>query len=368
MEVSIDRLAQEEGMMRKVLDFLPYPFLVSQLKEGHWHNTFVNQNFSREIGYTIEEMPTINEWFEFAYPDSEYRQKVKEGWSIRLVTAEEKGNDSIFMQVLIRTRDFGDRWYEVKSLIADELQMVAFIDIHKAKLQEENLTELNKNRDRILSILSHDLRGPVANLYSLSKMALSQHISKEEFTKMMATLNGKALQTIEFLNTTLEWSRSNFNTIKITLDEIPLKKLADEVSSLYETQYQSKNITLSVLVEPTLTVKADREILTTVLRNLISNAIKFTTENGLIEIRACLTPMFASLEVKDNGIGMSENKIKEIKTSQYSSELGTGGEKGLGIGILLCQNLLDRLGGKLDIESEPNKGTTMKILIKNQIE
>lgn len=364
MSIRLGRMLISEEALQKILDFLPYPFLVSRMKNEVSHVAYINHKFIEEIGYPISEVPTIVEWFQLAYPDPEYRKYVEEGWVSRLQEAKELGADSVFMQVRIHTKHNKDRWYEVKASVS-EPQMVAFIDIHSGKSREEDLKILSQNRDRVLSILGHDLRGPINHLYSLSRMASKQQISQDEFTKMVADVNDKALQSMEFLSTTLTWARSNFDVIQIKNEEIRMKPLADEVVQIYKPSYSAKNIQMIISIDPSYMIKADREVIVTVLRNLISNAIKFTDHNGRIEIIGDRSGNEKLIIVKDSGIGMDSSTATRILSHNYSSSVGTHGEKGLGIGIMLCNDLLKRMGASLQVESELRKGTAMKIVINS---
>ncbi|MBS1680110.1 MAG: HAMP domain-containing histidine kinase [Bacteroidetes bacterium] len=362
MDIQLGRLIVSGDTLQRILDFLPYPFAVARLKKGVWTNAYVNKRFVDEIGYSIKEVPTINKWFELAYPDIEYRKQVEAEWSSKTEEANASGQNSISVQALIRTKHFNNRWYEVKASL-DDPQMIAFIDIHASKSQEENLKMLNQNRDRVLSVLGHDLRGPMGQLYSLSRMASKQQVTQEEFMKLIANVNDKATQSMEFLATTLTWAKSNFDAIRVKREEIELRPVAEEVIQIYEANCSDKNIRMILSVDPTFTVKADREIIVTVLRNLLSNAIKFTNEQGSIEVAAARNNSVKSIIVRDTGIGMDASTAKRILSSNYSSSVGTAGEKGLGIGIMLCNDLLKRMGATLRIESELGKGTLMEIVL-----
>jgi Signal transduction histidine kinase len=299
-----------------------------------------------------------------AYPDPKYREEVEDAWYEQLRKARLEGEDSVVLQVLIHTKNLGDRWYEVKSSIADPIQMVAFIDIHQVKSQEENLKRLNENRDRILSILGHDLRGPISHLHALSKMALNKQISHDDFAKMIREVNVKAFQTNEFLSTSLAWAKSNFDAIQIRYETVPLKNLVDELLLLYSDIIENKKVKVRIDITPEFTLKADREIMITILRNLFSNALKFSYEGGTITIGAHADGKTTIVEVSDQGMGMDAQKVESISKNQYSSGIGTYGEKGLGIGIMLCKDLLNRMNAELKVESTAGVGTTMKIVVR----
>ena len=358
MSIRLGRHVVNEPTLQSILDFLPYPFIVSECRNGARLNSFVNKKFLEEIGYAPEEMPTIEEWFGLAYPDPEYRLEVKTQWDERIHEARLNGKDSVSLQVQIRNKKGENRWYEVTAS-TNEPQMVAFADIHEVKTREEKLRRLNENRDRILSVLGHDLRGPITHMHILSKMAMSNQISQEDFSKMMAEVNFKAFQTMEFLNTTVVWAKSNFNAIKINLEPVDLQKLIYDVSNLYSQLLELKNVKVTQQLDVNGLV-SDKEILTTVVRNLISNAIKFSLEKGEIIVNTHSLPQDGCrISVTDFGMGMSPEKIKQIESLHYQSSIGTFGEKGLGIGLMLSAELLLKLDSKLKFVSKLDSGTTV---------
>jgi len=362
MSITIGRIIIGDEALHKILDFLPYPFLVAREINGVLHHVYINQKFRDEIGYTIEEIPTMVEWFKFAYPNLDYRKQVEENWSLRVKASESSGLGSVSMQTRVHTKISGDRWYEIKSSL-DNPHMVAFIDIHANKSREESLKVMNSNHDRVLSILGHDLRVPINQLYSLSEMALKEQITKEEFSQVVANVNASALQSMEFLSTTLTWAKSNFDVIGIKITMLNIKTIAEEVVGLYQAVYVGKNLRMSFSISPDSKLEADREIIITVLRNFVSNAIKFTKPHGSVEVKAYETTSEKIIEVNDSGIGMDEMTMKRILSSDYASSIGTQGEKGLGIGIMLCNDLLKRMNSTLKIDSTLGKGTSMKIVI-----
>jgi signal transduction histidine kinase len=367
VSVNLNRLNIEKEALKRVLNFLPYPFLVSEVNQGRRRNIFVNEKFIDEIGYTCEEMPTIDDWFDLAYPDEIYRNEIKEEWNSRSTQAIIEGKDSVFLQAKVQTKTKGVRWYEVKSSVSGSISLVAFVDIHENKAREEDLSRTNRNKDRILSILGHDLRGPLRNLQALSAMMLKQNLTREEFLSMVKSVNEKAFQSLEFLDTTLIWTKSNFDKISIQIEKLSPRALVESILPVYQNLFDNKKITISLDIDASTNIYSDIEILTIVIRNLISNALKFTGERGVITISAKQEGDFFIISVKDTGVGMDVETIHKIIDEHYSSK-GTHQESGLGLGLKLCKELLKQIGSILEIESEKNKGTTMKIKLKNNIE
>lgn len=360
---SLGQLIANEHTLQRILDFLPYPFLVSRNSLEGWHNLQVNQKFIQEIGYVAEEIPTLNEWFQLAYPDPTYRAEVEEEWNKRVAQALLHGDDAVTMQALISTKNIGRKWYEVKASMSEDMQMVAFIDINEVRVREENLRQMNENRDRILSILGHDLRGPISNLHVLSKMLINNQVTKEEFIHMIGGINSKAFKTMEFLSTTLAWAKSNFDTFAVRREKVDVKEIFSNVVSLYADMIAEKNISIQPELLPPSSVFSDREIITTLVRNLLSNAIKFSHPGGSVALRAYQDKDSLFIEVEDEGTGIEAAKIAELFSNKSFSLQGTQGEKGLGIGLSLCKDLMRRVGGELQIESTVGKGTLARMIL-----
>ncbi|RAW00950.1 sensor histidine kinase [Pseudochryseolinea flava] len=361
MSIQLGQWTIDKLTLNRVLDFLPYPFLISERRENTIHNIFVNKKFVEEIGYNIEEMETIHDWFRVAYPDPEYRRKIFEEWKQLVETATEK-DQSIYIRALIQTKKHGKKWYEVKSSFSENIRLVAFVSIHDEMLKEEELLRINENKNRTLAILSHDLRGPITNLHALSQLALNKHLTQEEFLATVQNVQEKTFQVLEFLDTTLHWTRTNFDNITLCFDPIDLHAVIHKILRVYENSYSLKNLKVSTNLADYPPIASDHEIVVIVLRNLISNAIKFTPDGGTMVVHTGTENGQAFLAVEDTGMGMSELVINKIFSEELQSQNGTRQEKGLGIGLRLCGELLKKIGAAISMKSEIGKGTCAKIL------
>jgi signal transduction histidine kinase len=321
----------------------------------------VNQRFIDEIGYDCTEMPTIAEWYELAYPDPFYRKAIINEWNERLTSARTNGHDSVTMNVVITTRNNGELWYEVKSSIGEPFNLVAFVNIQEIMSREKKLQELSDIQNKVLSILAHDVRIPVSNLFVLSKFLLQGDMSMAEFLSKIQMIYEKSSQVLEFIDTTLLWTKSNFDNLAVTTEKVDLHEVAEQVLSLYHALHTSKNISVQIDCGLDRIRETDRNIITVILRNLISNAIKFTPDNGKIRVIIETPPSGFAIHIKDTGIGMSPETIEQIHFEQYKSTMGTRDEKGLGIGLRLCKHLTKRLGGQLQINSLAGNGTAVSV-------
>lgn len=340
-----------------VADFLPYPFIIAEVIDNVHHNTYLNEKFLEEIGYSLEEIPTIEAWYEKAYPDSDYMNKVITDWDNEQLLSQQKGKVFVKNKSYVTCKNGAKRWYEVKASVINKIHVVAFIDLDKEIKFQEELKNINANNDRMLSILGHDLRSPVANLMTISSMAKNTDISNSEFISLIGMVNDQSNQVLELLDNTFHWAKLNFNSIKLDVEIINFDQLLKSILAIYKSSYENKNIAISVDVSQLKTIIADVEVITIIIRNLLSNAIKFTPQSGQILIESTENELI----IKDNGIGMSPETIQDILHNNNFSRKGTDNEKGTGIGLQLVVNLAEKCNCKLSIESQENMGTTMRI-------
>jgi signal transduction histidine kinase len=222
------------------------------------------------------------------------------------------------------------------------------------------LVEIVSTNGKFLSIIAHDLRSPFSSIISileLLKLSLKE-FNKDEIAKYVDIVYNSANNTLILLDNLLVWAVSlnkekNFKPVKINLCNL----LREEIDSL-KTLANQKQITLKHSINPDLNVAADIQMVKTILRNLISNAIKFTNINGEIIVNATELKQFVKVEVKDNGIGISaENQKKLFQIDAFHSTPGTHDERGTGLGLLLCKEFVELHGGNILIDSEAGKGS-----------
>ena len=363
MEFDLENFQVEKGSIVKILDFLPYPFLLAEERNFVFNNTFVNKKFIEEIGYTCDDIPTINDWFDKAYPDTEYRNQIKAGWTKIANKAIAEGKDSLMMQAKITTKFNKENWYEVKSSIRGNVQFVAFININEALEREQELKRINENKNKILSILGHDLRAPIANINTLTEFALSASMGEEEFFIYLNKLQDITKNTLDFLETTLIWTKNNFEKLVVKHDKIPLYDTIQKIITLYKDTLDKKKIYLQIAVNKNDVITSDIEILRIVLRNLISNSIKFTPEGGNIAINSTDSEREYYIKIKDNGIGMKKELLNMILEDKFDFGKTPSNHGGYGLGLRLCKDVLHSIGGRLDIVSSHQTGTDVTIIL-----
>lgn len=227
--------------------------------------------------------------------------------------------------------------------------------------QNAKLQELNATKDKFFSIISHDLKGPLNSLTSFSGLLINHtdSLSKDEI-KMLAKDLDKSLKNLfALLENLLEWSRSQTGNIEFKPEAFDIAGLLKQNQELLQQQAQNKKISILLQGESNLTINAHRNSINTVVRNLISNAIKFTPAEGTITLKTSTADNKVLVSVSDTGVGMSKevmDKLFRIDTKHTTK--GTADEKGTGLGLILCKEFIEKNGGKIWVESVVNKGST----------
>ncbi len=230
------------------------------------------------------------------------------------------------------------------------------------------LKELNSTKDKFFSIIAHDLKNPLGTFTNVTKMLyeMPEDFSKDERQEFMKLMKDSADNVYALLENLLEWSRSQRGSISFNPVEVNLYDIVRITNSILHSSAHSKIINLENKIPVNYNIFVDPNLITTVIRNLVSNSIKFTHENGTIEIGVGDDTSDDSIliYVKDTGIGMSDKiKNKLFKIEENVTSLGTFGEKGTGLGLILCKEFVEKHGGKIWVESELEKGSTFWIKI-----
>ena len=245
------------------------------------------------------------------------------------------------------------------------------IESHTKEIEEKNkeLLEINEAKEKIFSIVAHDLRSPFNTMINFTAILKEDYsdLSDNERMELISNLNETVIKTYELVENLLNLSASRTGKISFNPEVIELAKITDKTIALSNSQAIKKGIVIHNSVNPSCKVSADKNMLEIIIRNLVNNAIKYCNPNGQIEISTFGNDHTLFVAVEDNGIGMNEETVALIfNVNVIRSKRGTKGEKGTGLGLGLCKEFVEKHGGKIWVESELGKGSKFIFSIPTQ--
>ncbi|MDW3192355.1 MAG: tetratricopeptide repeat protein [Cytophagales bacterium] len=230
--------------------------------------------------------------------------------------------------------------------------------------QKTKLEELNQTKDRFFSIISHDLRGPVNAFHGVSRMIkfFVQQKQMGQLEELAEDIDQSVDRLSSLLDNLLNWAVQQQGNFPYVPEKLDIHAIADDLVKTFSTMATSKNIALVAEVEEGTEAWADRNTTMTIIRNLVSNALKFTPHEGEVKIKADVDDESILIQVLDNGVGIPAEKLNDLfKLQAKKSTWGTDGEKGLGLGLQLVYDFVALNKGKINVESTPDQGTTFSV-------
>lgn len=342
---------------------------------------WANKGFETRFGCTMEEFTS------------------KRGNNLRTNSSKEQINE--ILDELIKSgktytytsrtqdRNSNDAWYltnitpilsedgEISSmfLIDSDITAVKKADLqikqqkYELESQRDQLKNLNASKDRLFSIIAHDLKNPFQSIIGFSELL------KEDFRAMKMQQVEEYLECIHTSSTTaydllynlLEWARSQTKSIKLKPVQVGVRELTSEIFELFSAQAKNKEIQFRNRIDKDLRVIADINMLNTILRNLIANALKYTAVGGSITVSGSVNGKLVDINVTDTGIGMEEEKVKTLfSLEKGKSTPGTSGELGTGLGLLVCYEFLQLNKGLFKVKSKLGEGSTFTISLPSE--
>ena len=300
----------------------------------------------------------LNQWINY------YSSKNKEVAQSTLKQEEQEQSEqidfqSLFILTIIFTlllgAAFGFLWVK-RNKELKRTQLIITEQEQQIKDQKEALEALNHLKNRFFSIVSHDLRGPILSLKGMLDLHHNDLMTPEETKYFMNELNQNFGNTATLVDNLLTWSKSQIKGEKLIKRKIDLSEIINQVIAVSQTKIAEKQITIHQQIEQKHAY-ADEEAVAVVIRNLVSNALKFVEVGGTIHISSHKQEQFALISIKDDGVGMTKEQVEKISNHTFYTTTGTQKEKGNGLGLFLCTEFVKKNGGDFWIESEKDKGS-----------
>ncbi|MFC3414080.1 ATP-binding protein [Algoriphagus hitonicola] len=261
-----------------------------------------------------------------------------------------------------KNKELAEAHQETTEILSQLQAQTQKIESQSQKLEDANLalTESNRIRERLFSVLTHDLKTPITSLLGILGIWTDKMITQEEFMNLLPRVSAQIHAVKGLMENLLEWAQAELEQSEVTFTEVNIRELVEGTIQQLSSSFEGKSLKVQNDIPEDLTLKTDRNRLNFILRNLLANAVKFTSEGGSIRIHHSSTDA-EIISVSDTGVGMSSDKVEALFSGRVSSQLGTQGEKGPGVGLLLCKEFAQSLGADLKAESKINQGTTFSI-------
>ena len=237
------------------------------------------------------------------------------------------------------------------------------------QLRNETLSKLDSTKNEFFNIIAHDLRGPVGTMNTINELLLKQYnnLSEEERKDLLVSLAETSRNTFSLLENLLDWSRAESGRMKLNISEIDVTAMVTEVVDLMIPMFKEKKVKLKTKIE-NAHFHSDKNLIQTILRNALSNALKFTPTEKQVLIATEKQGTDINITISDQGVGMTDEMIDNLfKLDKVRSSLGTESEKGSGLGLILCHQLAKKVGGSISVNSSINEGTTFQLTLPHEI-
>ena len=271
-------------------------------------------------------------------------------------------------QAEIEIQHFIARLQEQKLQIEKSANDIMDMNV-KLTQSESQLKELNASKDKFFSIIAHDLKSPITGFLGVSELLLHEfdELSAEEIKQLTNNIYRSANAIFNLLENLLSWSRIHTGRMQYTPSEFNLSESILSMIEVYHLSAFKKKINLETQIEDNIVMFADKNMIDTIIRNLLSNAIKFTPENGKVTLRIKTIDHIVQILVVDTGVGMNEKILNSLfRIDTHTSSLGTNGERGTGLGLILCKELIEKNKGIISVNTELGIGSTFEVSIPKE--
>lgn len=369
---SIAEMNEAKMQFELIFNTIPDAIIISSLAEGIIVN--VNRGFCVVSGYEREEClgrstTEINLW-----------RKPEEREHLTEILKETGCCNNLEFEFLPKDRNPITGLISAKVFDLDGIPMVLSVirnindrkqAIDSLKKYTEELNTLNNTKDKLFSIIAHDLRSPLHGFLNVTESMIDKRYkyTLEDFTVMGKALNESARKVAILLENLLEWSQVQSGSLEYSPERLNVSRIISQCLDSMSTLALKKEITIIQEVTDSLEIFADKRMLNTIIRNLLSNAVKFTNRKGQINIKACNTAdNSVQISVSDTGIGIPSNLLNKLfKMEERVGRKGTEGEASSGLGLLLCWEFVVRHNGIIWVQSEESTGSTFHFTIPSPI-
>jgi len=268
------------------------------------------------------------------------------------------------LNTIIKNSDYEQAKLSLRNKQLDELSKQTVMLNKKLEITVAELEQSNYSKDRFISIIAHDLRSPFQGLLGVSRLLAAEYneLEENERIELIDKLDQSLERQYNFLEELLLWGRIQRNAVQILIESMDVLKLIHNIIEILKEAADRKKINFQITPCQDFTINTDKNLLATVIRNIISNAVKFSTFGSKIEISLVYKELFLMVSIKDFGIGMNDNDLRKLfKVEEHLTRRGTDGEVGTGLGLIVTHEIVTKLNGYIRVKSKEAEGTTFEL-------
>lgn len=283
---------------------------------------------------------------------------VAEMEAVHRVETTEKEN-AILMKDIEAEREQRNNWIVI-TLLLIVIAIITYNRYHSKKIANKKLQQLNATKDRFFRIIAHDLKNPFSIIFGYTETLISEfdRLDEDEKLRLLNDMDKTSKQTYRLLENLLYWSQSQTGRMEFHPENFDLCELIKQTFSLVDGAAKNKNIELVTNVNEPTEIYGDEQMVRLILRNLVTNGIKFTKSGGSVSVQLVSSDGTNTISVEDTGVGIAEDKMEKLfKIENVTKSEGTAGEKGTGLGLMLCKEFVEKHGGTIKVESQVDKGS-----------
>ncbi|NUM72081.1 MAG: PAS domain S-box protein [Ignavibacteriaceae bacterium] len=356
------RLRESESFLTQVIKNAPLPILLADFETAKVIS--YNDKFIELFGYNTEDTPDIRSWWPKAYPDPVYREEVRKIYESQVIYNLEELSETVVMDTWVTSKS-GEKYFcEFKGIRINSVLVFFITNLTERKKRENEIKELSRQKDKLLSIIAHDLKNPFHTIMGYTEVLKDEFdtLDDTEKKRIVNLLTKAAGSTYDLLEHLLDWGRMQMDRMTFDPVELNLESVIKTITGGMQDIYSVKNVKIITDFEKLFFVRADRYMINAIFRNLISNAVKFSFPGSEILITASAEKDYVAVSVKDSGTGIRHEDLQKLFSldDQFRSQ-GTAGEKGTGLGLILVREFTEKNGGTIHVTSTPGLGSTFTV-------
>ncbi len=372
-------MSSENYLKKELYDLIKtdskiFDFVQNSCLDGVWYwdleqpeNEWMNEKFWTTLGYDPEKMPHKSEAWQSIINQDDLNLALD-----NFNKHCEDPNHPYDQTVRYTHKNGSTVWIRCRGLaIRDDnnkpIRMLgAHHDVTDLKNAELELKKLNAEKDKFFSIIAHDMRSPLNGIHGLSNLLVEQikENDQEGIDKYAEIIQHSSERAIELLTSLMDWSKTQMGRMQFNPEYFELTSFIEDIISQFQDIADLKSISVNIKTDTKVPIHADKAMMATIIRNLLSNALKFSYPKGNIEIKILSNPKEIEVSIKDEGVGIPKNKIDKLfRIDESFTTTGTQDEKGTGLGLILCKSFVNKHDGKIWVESEIGKGSNFSFTI-----